>query len=369
MGLWKEHFHWSVLLRWDVLGWILAAVWTAAGIMLFFDQYWGANICFMLSAAIIFSKIGQVAIMSADSWWHRLLFSFLLFGIFGVGIVETIRGVNRWAESREPKEQSDAALALPTPKEEAPKTRLGGLEALSSATPSNDQNLASSKAKIPNPGPESFPEVSPKPKETSKERQEFLSSLTRLYIASHDGISSEMMAGLQLPPDDWLNTELAKRGKAWHVEQGKIVNNMIKAEHPTLPPSQTLTVPSPPPPVPASAEAPKPVRRFIFTQEQTNSTHDDAPFAVKIVIQTTATVQPTSLAIVCDSEVAYADSRLGGGANRQRSGDGIVNNDKRIYWIFWGEPPFRPETPLVLTLMSKLAIHALVVQEGPTYPF
>jgi hypothetical protein len=122
MGLWKEHFHWSVLLRWDVLGWILAAVWTAAGIMLFFDQYLGADVCFMLSAVIIFSKIGQIAIMSTDLWWHRLLFSFLLFGFFGMGIVETVRGVNRWAESkREPKGQSDAALIPPTPKEEAPE--------------------------------------------------------------------------------------------------------------------------------------------------------------------------------------------------------------------------------------------------------
>jgi hypothetical protein len=177
MGLWKEHFHWSVLLRWDVLEWILAAVWTAAGIMLFFDQYWGANVCFMLSAVIIFSKIGQIAIMSADPWWHRLLFSFLLFGIFGMGIVETVRGVNRWAESkREPKGQSYAALNLPTPKEEAPKAPLGGLEAPSSTRPSNERNLASSNAKTRNLGPESLvtntspksetpkpPPVSPKP--------------------------------------------------------------------------------------------------------------------------------------------------------------------------------------------------------------
>jgi hypothetical protein len=370
MGLWKEYFHWSVLLRWDVLSWIIAALLAVGGLVLIFDQYAAANVCFMLTTIFIFAKIAQLAVESHSSTVDRLLFTFILFGIFGIGIVETVRGVNRWAESkREPKGQSDATLNLPTPKEEAPKTPHEGLEAPPSTRPSNERNLPSSKAKTRNLGPESPPEVPPKQVETSKERQDFLVSLTKLYIASHDGISSEMMAGLQLPPDDWLNQELAKRGKAWHVERGQIVDNITKADHPTLPPPQTPAVPPPPLHVSESAEAPKPVRRFIFTQEQTNSTHDDAPFAVRIVIQTTATVQPTSLAIICDSEVAYADSRLGGGANPQRAGDGMVNNDKHIYWIFWGEPPFRPEAPLVLTLMSKTAIHALAVKEGPAYPF
>ena len=370
MGLWKEYFHWSVLLRWDVLGWIIPALLAVGGLVLIFDQFAAANVCFMLTTIFIFAKISQLAVESHSSTIDRLLFTFVLFGLLGVGIAETVRGVNHWAESkREPKGQSDAAPKLPTPKDEAQKTPLGSLEAPSSTIPSNERNLPSSKTKTRNLGPESVPEVPSKSVETSRERQEFLVSLTRLYIASHDGISSEMMAGLQLPPDDWLNGELAKRGKAWHVELGRIVDNITKADHPTLPPPQTPAVPPRSRHVSESGEAPKPLRRFIFTQEQTNSTHDDAPFAVKIVIQTTATVQPTSLAIICDSEVAYADSRLGGGANRQRTGDGMVNNDKRIYWIFWGEPPFRPESPLVLTLMSKTAINALSVQEGPAYPF
>jgi hypothetical protein len=51
----------------------------------------------------------------------------------------------------------------------------------------------------------------------SENRRQFLVLLTRNYILSHDEISSEMMAGLQLPPEDWLNSELQKYGKLWRV--------------------------------------------------------------------------------------------------------------------------------------------------------
>src|ERR1700722_8920658 len=96
-GLWKQPFHWSGWLRWEVLGWILAALPSVAAILLVFDQYVGANICFMLTAAFLLAKVVHVAVASNDAAWHRLLFTFLLFGIIGIGIVETIRGVNRWA--------------------------------------------------------------------------------------------------------------------------------------------------------------------------------------------------------------------------------------------------------------------------------
>jgi hypothetical protein len=55
----------------------------------------------------------------------------------------------------------------------------------------------------------------------ARSRRDFLGALTRNYILSHDGISSEMMAGLELPPQDWLNDQLEKYGKPWRVRTGK----------------------------------------------------------------------------------------------------------------------------------------------------
>jgi hypothetical protein len=96
-SLWKKHFHWTVLLRWEVLGWILAFLPAVGGLLLFFDQYGWANTCFIATAAFVFAKIAEVAISSTDAWWHRMIFTFVLFGLVGIAIVESVRGVNRWS--------------------------------------------------------------------------------------------------------------------------------------------------------------------------------------------------------------------------------------------------------------------------------
>jgi hypothetical protein len=100
MGLWKEHFHWSVLLGWDVLAWILPFLLCIAGLFLMFDQYWSANVCFILTGGFVFAKIVDVGSLSTDSILLRTLFTFVLSGIIGVAVVESVRGVNRWAYSK-----------------------------------------------------------------------------------------------------------------------------------------------------------------------------------------------------------------------------------------------------------------------------
>jgi hypothetical protein len=113
MGLWKEHFHWTVLLNWVVLGVTVPAVLAVAGLFLFFDEYQGANVCFMMASLFIFGKIAHLAISSQDAMPQRLLFSFILFGLVGVGIVETIKGVNKWSvkhEQNQPKSTNSASI-------------------------------------------------------------------------------------------------------------------------------------------------------------------------------------------------------------------------------------------------------------------
>ena len=97
MGLWERHFHWRVLLQWDVFGYLLATALSVAALLLVLDQYVGANICFVISAALIVAKIIHVAATSDDPAWQRWIFTFVLCGLVGVAIVETIRGVNKWA--------------------------------------------------------------------------------------------------------------------------------------------------------------------------------------------------------------------------------------------------------------------------------
>ncbi|MEG8024094.1 hypothetical protein QP162_05930 [Sphingomonas aurantiaca] len=53
------------------------------------------------------------------------------------------------------------------------------------------------------------------------ERAEALRQITRLYILSNDGISSRMMAGLELPPAEFINGELERQNAKWRVTNVK----------------------------------------------------------------------------------------------------------------------------------------------------
>ena len=105
-NLWRQYFHWSVLLRWEVLGWIIAFLPGIGGILLALDQYGWANACFIGTSIFVFAKVAHVAVTSNDAWWRRMIFTFLLFGLVGVAIVESVRGVNHLAQSKRPVNES-----------------------------------------------------------------------------------------------------------------------------------------------------------------------------------------------------------------------------------------------------------------------
>lgn len=62
---------------------------------------------------------------------------------------------------------------------------------------------------------------------TEVEKVEALKQITRLYILNNDGISSRMMAGLELPPADFINTELRRQNAKWRVRNVKDDNAEI----------------------------------------------------------------------------------------------------------------------------------------------
>ena len=50
-------------------------------------------------------------------------------------------------------------------------------------------------------------------------RRILLEKLRNLWIASNDGISSEMLAGLEWPPKEWLNQKLGEMGESGRVSR------------------------------------------------------------------------------------------------------------------------------------------------------
>ena len=107
-----------------------------------------------------------------------------------------------------------------------------------------------------------------------------------------------------------------------------------------------------------------PVKKLLFTQEPTNSTRDDAPYAVKVVIQTNVTIKPVSIVVKCDSEATSGDFRMAGTYTFINSGYGYTDDDKRNFWFHFNDE-FKPETPITALIMSAHPIKALAVMEVP----
>lgn len=53
----------------------------------------------------------------------------------------------------------------------------------------------------------------------SRRRHHLMGRLTHLYLLSHDGIPPALAAGLELPPLDWLNEQLAIQGENWSIHE------------------------------------------------------------------------------------------------------------------------------------------------------
>ena len=74
-----------------------------------------------------------------------------------------------------------------------------------------ERRLASAKEAAQQPPP------APLSNNVAEHRAGVLRQLTQLFILSSDGISSRMMAGMELPPAEFLNAELARMGERWRV--------------------------------------------------------------------------------------------------------------------------------------------------------
>jgi hypothetical protein len=112
---------------------------------------------------------------------------------------------------------------------------------------------------------------------------------------------------------------------------------------------------------------PLPVRRLSYSQGVVSSEREDAPYAMKVVIQTNVVLQPTSLVVKCDSEFAASKFTVLGALQLTGAGEGHVG-DRTAYWLFFAGPAFIPENPVVIILMAKQPIRVLDVHEGPPLP-
>ena len=101
-----------------------------------------------------------------------------------------------------------------------------------------------------------------------------------------------------------------------------------------------------------------------FTQSRVESTNPSLPYALRVTIQTDKPIQPTALAIECDAPISEGRPS-GGGGGWINVRMGVVGSDRQIYFLQFGYPPFLPENPVTVMLVSQTALTVKKVELVP----
>jgi hypothetical protein len=122
--------------------------------------------------------------------------------VLAIAGLMAVAGAVEWQSNLNKKRAPSIEAAIPSAPQPAPA------QASPPAKPEGHD------AEVGVPGDVAAPAV---PREMPVDRDAILAKITHLYILSHDGISPRMAAGLELPPSDFVNAELAKMGLDWRV--------------------------------------------------------------------------------------------------------------------------------------------------------
>ena len=127
----------------------------------------------------------------------------------------------------------------------------------------------------------------------------------------------------------------------------------IKIAAPKEAPKPKIEFPALPPPV---------VSEFRFTERRTDSVRKDAEYGLQVIIQTTTTIQPASFRIECTGDIADVKFFVAGQPAMMNMRTDINGN---VAFVSFGFPPFTPESPLVVTLLSKTDIRVKQIDRLP----
>jgi hypothetical protein len=116
MGIWADYFHVRTLFRWDVFSWIIATLLAIGGIVLVFDQFVAASICFGISGTLLIGRVVYGGINHSDSVKQRVFFiltgSIVLLAI----TVGSICGTMSFARKKRDEQRPQAAQKSPEQK-------------------------------------------------------------------------------------------------------------------------------------------------------------------------------------------------------------------------------------------------------------
>lgn len=97
----------------------------------------------------------------------------------------------------------------------------------------------------------------------------------------------------------------------------------------------------------------------------TTSPHSDAPYGVKVTVQTNVTLQPGwQLLFFCDVPVVRGEyvPPLRGGTGMSGGSRGVATVDPKVYSVYETIQPFEPDVPIVVRLYAATPIKVVRLQ-------
>jgi len=108
------------------------------------------------------------------------------------------------------------------------------------------------------------------------------------------------------------------------------------------------------------------VENIRVSWQPDTSTHSDAAYAKKLIIQADAPVDPVKLAIFCDTTLKYGEVKVAG-PYTWYGGTEIYKNDSHVYVLNMsaqGTAVLRPDAPLIVYLYSDQPFNILRTERG-----
>ena len=159
-------------------------------------------------------------------------------------------------------------------------------------------------------------------------------------------------------------TELLKGYSQPNLEEFSKLHQEIAQGFRDLHSALQSVIPNIPKPVPREAGIEKPPivpEHIRFVTKRIPSPNNSLPYGMQIVLQTDAAMEPTGFAIQCTDEIGDAHFFLAGQTVLIQVLEGFADERKTFLFQF-SLPPFSPDSPIVVTLLSKTALSVRAVK-------
>ena len=195
--------------------------------------------------------------------------------------------------------------------------------------------------------------------ESRSDQAKLRDQITTLVNATRLQATLDDIKGMQTAMGDWfLRLETALYA-AHKQEPPTRPEPKPKPEPRSEPPSKAEPEPAPREPL-----GPPTVEHVRITQRRAPSNKADAPYGLQVILQTDTTIQPAAFKIDCDGQISEGRFFVAGQAAMMSVAHGL-SEDKKTFQFSFRFPPFTPESPIVVTLLSKTDIRVTKVERIP----